>query len=181
MRTNNTDIKKTIGNYLQYFALVAFTLFSIYFSFSYYRLYHMDSEELNELTGKVEAVRMKEGKGKQGKSEVWITMAETGQFRVAYGNTKTIKEVSNLIKKDDAITIYLKKAQNAFIDLGNDNDVLQLVKNGVIIYSLDIPQKNFQKYFMFSAIMSILLPLGCVFYWVKSRSNMMAALQNPTV
>jgi ATP-dependent Zn protease len=141
----------------------------------------MDSEELNELTGKVEAVRMKEGKGKQGKSEVWITMAETGQFRVAYGNTKTIKEVSNLIKKDDAITIYLKKAQNAFIDLGNDNDVLQLVKNGVIIYSLDIPQKNFQKYFMFSAIMSILLPLGCVFYWVKSRSNMMAALQNPTV
>jgi len=174
MKTNNTDLRKTIGNYLQCIAIVAFTIFSIYFSFSYYRLYHMESHELNELTGKVEEVRMKEGKGKQGKSEVWITMAETGHFRVAYGNTAVLKEISNMIQKDDAVTIYLKKAQSAFIDLGNDNDVLQLVKNGVIIYSLDIPQKNFHKYFLFSAIMSVLIPAGFFLYRSKSRSNMMA-------
>lgn len=164
-------IKKSSAELLQYSSLIIFTLFTLYFSVSYYRLYNMKELDLKELTHKVDAVWLKEAKGKQGKPEVWIDFGQSGKYRVTYGNKNMLHDLMNEIKKDDLITVYLKKEQHAFIDLGKDNDILQIAKNGEVVYSLDVPQKNFHDYYFFSAIMSLLLPIGCVFYWTKSKHN----------
>jgi hypothetical protein len=129
--------------------------------------------DLKPLTEKVESITFKKAQGKQGKPEVWIDLGLSDKFRVIYGNNDMLHTLTKEIKKDDIITIYLKKAQHVFIDLGMDNDVLQIAKSGHVIYSLDIPQKNFHDFYLLSAIMSFLLPVGCIFYWIKSNSNSM--------
>lgn len=163
---------------LQYSLMIVFTLFTLYFSISSYRLYHIKSDDLNGLTHKVESIWLKEARGKQGKPEVWIDMGKEGRYRVAYGNNELFHTLAGLIKKDDVITILLKKEQHVFIDLGNANDVLQIEKDGQVLYSLDVPQKNFHDFYLFSAIMTVLLPLACIFYWMKSKRNLLETLQS---
>lgn len=171
MNTKTQHTKKINAELLQYGLLVGFTLFALYFSISSYRLSHMQTYDLTSVTNKAESVVFKKAKGKQAKAEVWIDLGISGKFRVAYGTNNMLHALAKEVKKGEVITVYLKKAQHVFINLGMDNDVLQIAKSGQVIYSLDIPQKSFQNYYVLSAIMSFLLPLGCVFYWIKSKSN----------
>jgi ribosomal protein S25 len=173
MNTIIQPIKKTTAEFLQYSLLISFVLFSLYFSVSSYRLYHMKIYDLNALTHKVESVSFKKAKGKQSKPEVWIDLGQPGKFRVVYGSDHALYPLTREIKKGDVITVYLKKSQHAFIDLGMANDVLQIAKNRQVVYSFDIPKKSFHDYYLISAIISFMLPLCCIFYWIKSRSNSM--------
>jgi uncharacterized membrane protein len=170
-------MKKSNAEIVQYLLLGVFTLFTLYFSVSSYRLYHMKEYDLVQFTGTVESVFLKEAKGKQGKPEIWIHMGNSAKYRVAYGNNQMFHDLAGEIQKGDLLTVFLKKEQHVFIDLGNENDILQIAKEGRVIYSLEIPQKNFHVYYLLSAIMSFLLPLGCIFYWVKSKHNLMASVR----
>jgi hypothetical protein len=173
MNSNKLHIRKPNTKFLEYFLLITFTVFSMYYSISSYRLYRLNTNDLKVLTDKVESVTFKKGQGKQGKSEVFLDLGLSGKFRVAYGNNEMIHALSNEITKGDVVSIYLKKNQHVFINLGLDNDILQIAKSGQVIYSLDNAQKSFHDSFLLSAITSFLLPLGCIFYWVKSKSNLM--------
>jgi hypothetical protein len=99
--------------------------------------------DLNALTHKVESVSFKKAKGKQSKPEVWIDLGQPGKFRAAYGSDHALYPLTREIKKGDVITVYLKKSQHAFIDLGMDNDVLQITRSGQVVYSMEIPKKVF--------------------------------------
>ena len=171
MNSNNLNIKTPKTLALQYVLLTVFTLFSLYFSLSAYRAYHMHANDLKIVTDKVEQVIYHKAKGKQAKPEIWINLSESGKYRVAYGNNNLLHGLTSIIASGDVVTLYLNKPQHAFLNFGITNDVLQIVKRGQVVYSLEIPQQSYHTYFIISAILSIMLPLICIFFWEKSKKN----------
>ena len=180
MSTHNENIKRHNTKILEICLLVTFTIFSLYFSVSSYRLYQMQVYDLNPVTEKVKSITFKKAHGKQAKPEVLIDLSKPENYRVTYGSEQMLVALSNEIKVADEITIYLKKPQSLFIDLGKDTDILQIAKSGEVIYSMEVARKSFHDSYLISTIMSFLLPLGCIFYWIKSKSNsMLQTLQHP--
>ena len=138
----------------------------------------MNTYDMNQLKGQVKAITYKKAVGKQGKPEVLINMGAAGIYKVGYGSNDVLLSVVEVIKDNDQITIYTKKPHTTFIDLGNTNDVLQISKGKQVVYSLDNPRKSFHTNYMFSLVVSLLLPVAGIFYVMKTKSNnMMEALQ----
>ncbi len=171
MNSNNLNIKTTKTLAIQYVLLAVFTLFSLYFSLSAYRAYHLHANDLKVVTDKVEQVIYHKAKGKQAKPEVWINLSESGKYRVAYGNNNLLHGLTSIIASGDVVTVYLNKPQHTFLNFGMNKDILQIEKSGEVIYSLEIPQQSYHTYFLISAILSIVLPLLCIFFWEKSKKN----------
>lgn len=173
-------LRTTKAELIQSMVLVAFTLFSLYLSISMFRLSKMKSEDLTAVTKEVKAVEFHLSKGKQARPEIWIDLGLHEKFRVSYGNADMLHHLAGKINQGDLVTLYVKNAANGFIYLGKENDVLQINKNNSVVYSLSIPQKSFHDNFLLSAVMCFVMPLGFMFYWAKSKSNMMIEAINNT-